>query len=817
MKISQIVEILKENGKNVEIDEIIDMLDNIGELDEIGAENASGEFDVDEAIVKKLSKFYKIDIKPKKDKKPSKGSSEINKRDEGKNQAQGKFSVKNEPKIEDILNQEIKIEENKSQKPKSEKDNKNVEKPKAENKPKNEDKKEVKNAPKNEDKNNTSKTEQKKVENKPNNQKNKANNQDIYNQEKEDLKNLEEKSFFEDKYEDLDSEKNQYKRLKNVKKNKNNKQMQNRQQNAPIEKKDDEKIIYYNDSMTVAKLADGLNKGIGEIVRRLVMLGYMASASDILEKDVVELIVEDFGYELKDEINDDITKFEEMDIVDDPKDLVERPPIVTIMGHVDHGKTTLLDTIRNSHVTLGEAGGITQAIGAYQVKKNGKLITFIDTPGHAAFTEMRARGANITDIVVLVVAADDGVMPQTKEAIEHAKAAGVPIIVAVNKMDKAGANPEKIKQELASYDLLAEEWGGKTIFVPISALRGTGVDELLEMILLVSEMNEYKANPNRLAFGTVLEAKLDKGKGAVATLLVKNGSLKVGDPIVVGNTWGKIRAMSDETKKSLAVALPSKAVEVTGLVDVPNAGDSFMVFGDEKTARLICEERLKRKASEDLQTSKVSLASMFENNEDKKLNLLIKADVQGSIEALIGSLEKLNVEGVKVNVVRGAVGAITETDISLATVSKSIIIAFNVRSSSQIQELAKEKGIEIRYYDIIYKLLEDIESAMKGLLDPVYEEKIIGEAEVRETYKVSKIGTIAGCYVRNGIIQRNASVRLIRDSIVVYTGKISSLKRFKDDVKEVNQGFECGVTIERFNDIKVGDVFEVFELNEVEQ
>ena len=817
MKISQIVEILKENGKNVEIDEIIDMLDNIGELDEIGAENASGEFDVEEGIVKKLSKYYKIDIKPKKDKKPSKGSGEINKRDEGKNAAQGKFSAKNEPKIEDILNQEIKIEENKPQSPKKEKDSKNVEKAKSENKDKNEGKKEVKNTQKIEDKNTTSKTEQKKAENKPNNQKNKPNNQEIYNQEKEDLKNLEEKSFFEDKYEDLDSEKNQYKRLKNVKKNKNNKQMQNRQQNAPIEKKEDEKIIYYNDTMTVAKLADGLNKGIGEIVRRLVMLGYMASASDILEKDVVELIVEDFGYELKDEINDDITKFEEMDIVDDPKDLVERPPIVTIMGHVDHGKTTLLDTIRNSHVTAGEAGGITQAIGAYQVKKNGKLITFIDTPGHAAFTEMRARGANITDIVVLVVAADDGVMPQTKEAIEHAKAAGVPIIVAVNKMDKAGANPEKIKQELASYDLLAEEWGGKTIFVPISALRGTGVDELLEMILLVSEMNEYKANPNRLAFGTVLEAKLDKGKGAVATLLVKNGSLKVGDPIVVGNTWGKIRAMSDETKKSLSIALPSKAVEVTGLVDVPNAGDSFMVFADEKTARLICEERLKRKANEDLQTSKVSLASMFENNEDKKLNLLIKGDVQGSIEALIGSLEKLNVEGVKVNVVRGAVGAITETDISLATVSKSIIIAFNVRSSSQIQELAKEKGIEIRYYDIIYKLLEDIESAMKGLLDPVYEEKIIGEAVVRETYKVSKIGTIAGCYVRNGIIQRNASVRLIRDSIVVYTGKISSLKRFKDDVKEVNQGFECGVTIERFNDIKVGDVFEVFELNEVEQ
>ena len=430
---------------------------------------------------------------------------------------------------------------------------------------------------------------------------------------------------------------------------------------------------------------------------------------------------------------------------------------------------------------------------------------------------MRARGANITDIVVLVVAADDGVMPQTKEAIEHAKAANVPIIVAINKMDKVGANPDRIKQELANYDLLAEDWGGKTIYVPISALRGTGVDDLLEMILLVSEMNEYKANPNRLAIGTVIEAKLDKGKGSVATLLVKNGSLRVGDPIVVGNTWGKIRAMSDETKKTFNVALPSKAVEVTGLVDVPNAGDSFMVFSDEKTARLICEERLKRKANEELQTSKVSLASMFENNEEKKLNLLIKGDVQGSIEALIGSLEKLNVEGVKVNVVRGAVGAITETDISLATVSKSIIIAFNVRTNAQIQDLAKSKGIEIRYYDIIYKLLEDIEAAMKGLLDPVYEEKVIGEAEVRETYKVSKIGTIAGCYVRNGIVQRNASVRLIRDSIVVYTGKISSLKRFKDDVKEVNQGFECGITIERFNDIKVGDVFEIFELNEVSQ
>lgn len=817
MKVSQIVEILTENGINVTIDKIIDQLDNIGALDDIEEENVTAEFEVEESIVKKFSKLYKVDIKPKKDKKPSDNAKEINKRGESKNTAQGKFKAENEKKIEDILKQELKKEEElPKNSPKS--DNKKKEQKKEQETSTNlAPKKDAKNQINDVKNKNQNSSAQNEAKNSPSKPKNKQDNAEIYNLEKENLKNLEEKSFFEEKYEDLEREKNQYKRLKNVKKSKNNKQMRDRQENAPIEKKEDEKIVYYSEGMSVAKLADSLQKGIGEIVRRLVMLGYMASASDILEKDVIELIADDFGYTVKDEINDDITKFEEMDIVDDPKDLVERPPIVTIMGHVDHGKTTLLDTIRNSHITSGEAGGITQAIGAYQVKKNGKLITFIDTPGHAAFTEMRARGANITDIVILVVAADDGVMPQTKEAIEHAKAAGVPIIVAINKMDKVGANPDKIKQELATYDLLAEEWGGKTIFVPISALRGTGVDDLLEMVLLVSEMNEYKANPNRLAIGTVLEAKLDKGKGSVATLLVKNGSLRVGDPIVVGNTWGKIRAMSDETKKSLNVALPSKAVEVTGLVDVPNAGDSFMVFSDEKTARLICEERLKRKASEDLQTSKVSLASMFENNEEKKLNLLIKGDVQGSIEALIGSLDKLNVEGVKVNVVRGAVGAITETDISLATVSKAIIIAFNVRSNAQIQELAKEKGIEIRYYDIIYKLLEDIEAAMKGLLDPVYEEKVIGEAEVRETYKVSKVGTIAGCYVRNGIVSRNASVRLIRDSIVVYTGKISSLKRFKDDVKEVNQGFECGITIERFNDIKVGDVFEIFELNEVAQ
>ena len=579
----------------------------------------------------------------------------------------------------------------------------------------------------------------------------------------------------------------------------------------------DENVVLYKEGMTVTELANALEVAPIEIVKKLMQLGVMANINQSVDYDTASVLVADFNKVLKKEESADISNFENFEIEDKAEDLVERPPVVTIMGHVDHGKTTLLDRIRHSKVASGEAGGITQHIGAYQVKKDGKLITFIDTPGHAAFTEMRARGANITDIVILVVAADDGVMPQTREAIEHAKAAGVPILVAINKMDRPGANPDRIKQELANYDLLSEDWGGNTIFTPISALTGMGVEDLLEMVILTAEMNEYKANPNRLAIGSVIEAKLDKGKGVVATLLVRNGSLKVGDPIVVGNTWGKIRAMTDETKANVKVALPSKAVEVTGLVDVPNAGDRFMVFSDEKTARLVCEERIIRKNNESMTSSTVSLANLFANvNSDvKELNLLIKGDVQGSIEALHGSLDKLNVEGVKVNVVRGAVGAITETDISLAIVSKAIIVAFNVRSSSKILDLAKEKGIEVRYYDIIYKLLEDIEAAMKGLLDPVYEEKVIGEAEVRETYKVSKVGTIAGSYVINGIIERNCGVRLIRDSIVVYTGKLSSLKRFKDDVKEVKNGFECGLTIENFNDIKVGDRIEAFKMEEV--
>ena len=556
---------------------------------------------------------------------------------------------------------------------------------------------------------------------------------------------------YDEDYESYENEANKekvYTRLKNVKK-KSNKNTKDRRANIPQEKQEGEKVLYFSEGMTVAKIADGLGKSVGEIVKKLVMLGFFASASDTVERDVVEIVADDCGYVVKNEINTDITKFEEIEIVDNEEDLVERPAIVTIMGHVDHGKTTLLDTIRSSKVTAGEAGGITQHIGAYQVKKNGKLITFIDTPGHAAFTEMRARGANITDIVILVVAADDGVMPQTVEAIEHARAAKVPIIVAVNKMDKPQANPDRIKQELANYDLLCEEWGGKTIFVPISALKGTGVEDLLEMILLVAEMNGYKANPNRLATGSVIEAKLDKGKGTVATLLVKNGTLKVGDPIVVGNTWGKVRAMQDETKVNLKQALPSKAVEITGLDDVPMAGDSFMVFSDEKTARLVCNERKLRKNQSENEKGRVSLSTLFNNlnDETKELNLIIKGDVQGSIEALNSSLEKINVEGVKINIVRSSVGAITETDISLAEVSNAIVIAFNIRPQAKITDLAKEKGIEIRFYNIIYKLLEDIEAAMQGLLDPVYEEKVIGEVVVRETYKVSKVGTIAGCYV----------------------------------------------------------------------
>ena len=578
-------------------------------------------------------------------------------------------------------------------------------------------------------------------------------------------------------------------------------------------------ILIYKDGMTVADVAEGMGKTNAQIVMKLMQLGIMASQNQTIDRETIELVAMDFGYELKNEVVTDVTRFDEFTIEDDEKSLVTRPPVVTIMGHVDHGKTTLLDTIRNSRVVKGEAGGITQHIGAYQVDHNGFVITFIDTPGHAAFTEMRARGAQITDIVVLVVAADDGVMPQTEEAIAHAKAAGCPIIVAVNKMDKPTANPDRVMEELSRYDLLAEAWGGDTIFVPISALKGTGVDQLLEMIQLVAEMKDLKANPNRQAIGTVIEAQLDKGKGPVATFLVQNGTLKVGDVVVCGNTYGKIRVMEDDRHTRYQSAGPSKAVAVTGLTDVPMAGDKFMVFSDERLARDTAEARaLKTKNQEALARKATSLEDLFKESQTdktKELNLIIKGDVQGSVEALKSSLERINIEDLKVNIIRATVGAITDTDVVLAEASNAIIIGFNVRPMAPVRNEAAVKGVEIRLYNIIYKVIEDIEAALKGMLDPVYEEVVTGQAEIRSLFKLSKVGTIAGCYVTDGVIERNSLVRVLRDGVVIYEGKMASLKRFKDDVKEVKQGYECGITIEGYNDLKEHDVIEASIMKEV--
>ena len=612
-------------------------------------------------------------------------------------------------------------------------------------------------------------------------------------------------------------------RKKNFNKNKQNKNKQEkRTSNIPNKEEKQDHVLYYENGMTVSEIAEAMSISVTELVKKLfVSMGILANATQSLDRETAELIAIEYDYELKDKQITDMTRFDEMSFEDDESDLVTRPAIVTIMGHVDHGKTTLLDTIRSSHVVKGEAGGITQHIGAYQVEKNGQLITFIDTPGHAAFTEMRARGAQITDIVILVVAADDGVMPQTKEAIEHAQAANVPIIVAVNKMDKPTANPDRIKQELTEYGLLCEEWGGDTIFVNISALTGKGVDELLEMIVLLSEMKDYKANPNRLGIGTVIEAKLDKGRGPVATLLVQNGTIKIGDIVVVGNTYGRIRAMQNELGQAIRTAGPSKPVELTGIMEVPFAGEKFMVINDERKAKEIAETRSFNKFNLEKGVGKAaSLNDIFKDQEDetlKNLNLIIKCDVQGSIEAIKGLLDKIHIEGTKINVIGARVGGITDNDISLAIASKAIIIGFNIRPLTQITDLAKEKGVEIRLYNIIYKLQEDIEKAVKGMLDPVFEEKNSGQAEVRDTFKVSKVGTIAGCYVLSGSIVRNGGIRVIRDSIVVYTGKIGSLKRFKDDAKEVKAGYECGITIENYNDVKVGDILECFVMEEIER
>jgi translation initiation factor IF-2 len=550
-----------------------------------------------------------------------------------------------------------------------------------------------------------------------------------------------------------------------------------------------------------------------------MQLGLMASINQIIDRDTIEVIALDEGYEVKDEVVTDVTRYDEIQIVDDPKDMVKRPPIVTVMGHVDHGKTTLLDAIRKSRVVEGEAGGITQHIGAYQVIKNGDPITFIDTPGHAAFTEMRARGAKVTDIVILVVAADDGVMPQTIEALDHAKAAKVPIVVAVNKMDKASANPERVMNELSEKGLIPEAWGGNTPFVNVSALKNQGIDQLLDVLQLISEIEEFKANPKRLAKGTVIEASLDKGRGAVATLIVETGTLRVGDFIVIGNTYGKVRTMQDDLKKRYQEALPSQPIEVTGLNEVPQAGDIFMAFDDEKVTRQIADERQSRHKEGELKAvKKTSLDSMFDQIESvgKELNIIIKGDVQGSIEALKNMLEKIDIDGFHVNVVRSSVGAITENDVTLASASNAVVIGFNVRPTAAVKQVADAEGVEIRLYKIIYRVAEDIEAALKGMLEPTFEEIVTGQAEVRDTFKVSRIGTIAGCYVTDGLIKRDALVRVLRDGIVVYEGKLASLKRFKDDAKEVRQGYECGLSIENFNDIKVGDVIEASQMKEVE-
>lgn len=578
-------------------------------------------------------------------------------------------------------------------------------------------------------------------------------------------------------------------------------------------------ILTYKDGMNVSEVAKAMDVSSAVIIKKLMLMGMMTSVNQVIDRDTIELIAIEEGFEVIDEVITDVTRFDEMDINDDPKDLVKRPPIVTIMGHVDHGKTTLLDTIRKARVAQSEAGGITQHIGAYQVDYKGEKVTFIDTPGHAAFTEMRARGAKVTDIVIIVVAADDGVMPQTIEAIDHAKAAKVPIIVAVNKMDRPQANPEKIMTALSEKGLTPEDWGGQTPYVKISALKNEGIDQLLELIILVSEVEEFKANPKRFAQGTVIEARLDKGRGSVATLIVESGTLRVGDYLACGNTYGKVRTMEDDLKNRYKEALPSMSIEITGLNEVPKAGDIFKAFDDEKVTRQIAEERQSRDREKELKKrSKTSLESLIGDIEssEKELNLIIKGDVNGSIEALRGLLEKMNIEGFHVNVIRGEVGAITESDVTLANATKSIIIGFNVRPTSSVKTLADAQGVEMRLYSIIYRIQEDIEAALKGMLAPKFEEVVVGQAEVRETFKVSKIGTIAGCIVSDGLMIRDALVRVLRNGIVVYEGKLASLKRFKDDAKEVRQGFECGLSIENFNDLKVGDIIEASKMKEIE-
>ena len=581
----------------------------------------------------------------------------------------------------------------------------------------------------------------------------------------------------------------------------------------------DENVILYKKGMTVTELAEALGVAPVEMVKKLMGLGVMAGVNQPVDYDSAEVIASEYDKVLKKEETQDISNFENYEIEDRPEDLEERPPVVTIMGHVDHGKTTLLDAIRNTDVVAGEAGGITQAIGAYSVKCNGKLITFIDTPGHAAFTEMRARGAQITDIVIIIVAADDGIMPQTVEAIDHAKAAGVPIIVAINKIDKPEANPDRIMTALVENGLTPEEWGGNIIVNKISAKTGVGIDELLENILLVAEMQEYKANPNRYATGTVIESKKDSKVGSVATLLIQNGTLRLGDPIVIGNYYGKVRTLKDDKGNNIIEAKPSIPVEVTGISEIPSAGDKFMAFESEKQAKEIAHERSIRSKEEDTNFSGMSLEDLFGRIKEgqKEINVVLKADVNGSLEAVRNALEKIDVEGVKVTVIRGGVGAITESDVVLASASHAIIIGFNVRGNSSTMDTAKQYGIDIKTYDIIYKVVEDVENAMKGMLEPEFEEKVVGTAEVRQIFKFSKVGLIAGCHVTSGVIRNNLKARIIRDDIVVYNGSVNSLQHEKDQVKEVKKDMDCGMTLDACQDYKEGDIIEVYELVEIKR
>ena len=578
-------------------------------------------------------------------------------------------------------------------------------------------------------------------------------------------------------------------------------------------------IVLYKDKMTVKDLALALNVSDTDLIKKMFNMGLMININSSISFEDAEVICMEYKKELKKESSVDISNFEEYEIIDKESDLVPRAPVVTIMGHVDHGKTSLLDYIRNAHVASGEAGGITQAIGAYQVEINGNKITFIDTPGHAAFTEMRARGAKITDIVVIIVAADDGVMPQTKEAIDHAKSANVPIIVAINKIDKTTANVDKIMSEMSEYGLTPEEWGGDTIFVKLSARTGENVDLLLESILALAEMEDLKANPKRYASGTVIESKLDKNKGVTASLLINNGTLRLGDPIVVGSSFGKVRTLKDSNGNDLISALPSTPVEITGLNVVPVAGDKFMAFETEKEARSIAEKRANAEKEKKYTKKAVSLEDLFERIESghKEINIVLKTDVKGSEEAVKNALEKINVEGVKVTVIRSGVGTITESDVVLASASNAIIIGFNVVPSAKTKEAAKNYEVDIRLYNIIYKLVEEIESAMKGMLDPTYEEVTIGEAEIRQIFKFSKVGNIAGVHVTSGVIKNNSECKLIRDGVIITTSKIGSLQREKDQVKEVKSGYDCGITIENYSDIKVGDTIIAFEMKEIKK